>query len=257
MATIPFRLMTYNIKDGGGERLPRIAAVIRHHAPDVVILPEVMRVDALDELARGLSMTWRVGGGSAKGRKVGLLSRLPIFSTRTRRMGWRQVVVASVQLPHARKLTVCGLHLLPFHAWPFEWMRRLELRRLLAYLRRTEAALPVLAGDFNAIAPGDAADLSGAPAWVRAQTWPQGGKIVRFALPTLLEAGYIDAFRHLHPDDPGLTLPAAAPTVRLDYMFVPPALKGALRRCFVADEPDSVRTASDHLPLVADFELEG
>lgn len=255
MAATSFRLMTYNILNGGGDRMPAIAGIIRHHAPDVVILPEVMRVDALDELARTLSMSWRVSGGSAKGRKVGLLSRLPIFSTRTQRAGWRHVLVASMQLPHAKTLTVCGLHLVPYHAWPFEWVRRLELRRLLAYLRRTEATLPVLAGDFNAVAPGDEALLTGDPAWVRAQTWLQGGKIFRFALKTALDAGYIDAFRQLHPDDAGFTLPAAAPNVRLDYVFVPPALKASVRRCFVAHEPDSVRTASDHLPVVADFEF--
>ncbi len=256
MATIPFRLMTYNILDGGGPRREAITDIIRHHAPDVVILPEVMQVEVLEQMARALSMTWRVGGGTAKGRKVGLLSRLPILNTRTRRLaGRRHGLATTVQLSNAQKLTVCGLHLIPFHTWPFECRRQLELRRLLAWLNQTEATLPLLAGDVNAIAPADEALMTNAPVWVKAQTWPQGGKILRFALKTLFNTGYIDAYRRLHPAEAGFTLPAAAPEVRLDYIFVPPALQASLRSCAVAEEPDAVRTASDHLPVVADFEF--
>jgi len=258
MATTAFRLMTYNILDGGAGRRQAITDIIRHHAPDVVILPEVMQVEVLEQMARSLAMAWRVGGGAAKGRKVGLLSRLPILNTRTRRLaGRRHGLVTTVQLPTAQKLTVCGLHLVPFHTWPFEWWRWLELRGLLAYLNRTEAALPLLAGDFNAIAPADEALMTNAPVWVKAQTWPQGGKILRLALNPLFEAGYIDAYRRLHPAEAGFTLPAAGPEVRLDYIFVPPALQASLRGCAVVESPEAVRAASDHLPVVADFEFGG
>ena len=37
----------------------------------------------------------------------------------------------------------------------------------------------------------------------------------------VLNAGYADTFRRLHPGDEGLTFPVWAPHVRLDYIFAP------------------------------------
>ncbi|MGH9407820.1 MAG: hypothetical protein ACRD1V_00040, partial [Vicinamibacterales bacterium] len=66
----------------------------------------------------------------------------------------------------------------------------------------------------------------------------------------VLDGGYADAFRALHPADPGLTLPAVAPQVRLDYVFVPSGQVDRVRQCNVIDSA-AARRASDHLPLLA------
>ena len=41
----------------------------------------------------------------------------------------------------------------------------------------------------------------------------------------LRDTAVVDAYRRLYPTDPGYTFPAAAPHVRLDYVFAP-ALPG-------------------------------
>jgi endonuclease/exonuclease/phosphatase family metal-dependent hydrolase len=66
----------------------------------------------------------------------------------------------------------------------------------------------------------------------------------------------VDCFRVLHPNDDGFTLPASDPKVRLDYVFADPALSPALRECRVVTEPAAVKIASDHLPVLAQFETE-
>jgi endonuclease/exonuclease/phosphatase family metal-dependent hydrolase len=66
------------------------------------------------------------------------------------------------------------------------------------------------------------------------------------------DGGYADAFRELHPADPGLTLPASKPQVRLDYLFVPAAHLARVTRCEVVRSAGAA-TASDHLPLLADL----
>jgi exodeoxyribonuclease-3 len=114
--------------------------------------------------------------------------------------------------------------------------------------------LHLLAGDFNTIAPEDQASLAEAPLWVKAQAWFQLGYLPRWALKLLLEAGYIDCFRKLHPKGEGFTLPSPRPQVRLDYVFATPRLAEALRECRVVTAPEKVTVASDHLPVLAEFE---
>ena len=61
------------------------------------------------------------------------------------------------------------------------------------------------------------------PLWLRILLRVDGG-IRTDVQDRLAAAGWVDAFRHLHPDDPGFTLPAVAPRIRLDYLLVPGAL---------------------------------
>jgi exonuclease III len=82
--------------------------------------------------------------------------------------------------------------------------------------------------------------------------WLSGGRVKWRTIQTVIDAGYADAFRLLHPDDPGLTVPAHDPQVRLDYAFVPAAYTDRIVRCEVVEHPDVPR-ASDHRPVVLDL----
>ena len=74
----------------------------------------------------------------------------------------------------------------------------------------------------------------------------------------VLGAGYTDAYRRLNPDVVGPTMPAAAPSVRLDYLMLGPDLAPALVACGHGGlEPSLLWAASDHLPLVVDLDLSG
>jgi endonuclease/exonuclease/phosphatase family metal-dependent hydrolase len=250
------RLMTYNVLDGGVGREAAIVEVIRAASPDVVVLQEVMEPVLLERMAATLKMAYRLARGSNAVRKVGLLSRLPILASRSHQL-WetaRSCLEVELQLPDGRKLTVYGLHLVAYHAWFCELWRCWELRRLLGYIRRTAPGPHLLAGDFNAITPGDQPRFDVAPLWVRAQFWFQAGHVLRYALNLLFDAGYVDCFRALHPHEDGFTLPASNPTVRLDYVFAAPTLSNRLHTCQVVTQPEAVRVASDHLPVLAEFE---
>ena len=90
------------------------------------------------------------------------------------------------------------------------------------------------------------------PAWIRALIWISGRKLQRESIQLVLDAGYTDGFRTLHPDDKGYTFPTWDPHVRLDYVFVPCAFKQRLAESVVITEPtDRIKAASDHCPLVA------
>jgi exonuclease III len=128
-----------------------------------------------------------------------------------------------------------------------------QVRALLRHIRRTPPGLHLLAGDFNTIAAGDRASLARAPLWVKAQAWFQLGYVPRWSLGPLLDGGYVDCFRELHPNEDGFTLPSVDPQVRLDYVFAAPSLKDALRECRVVTSPKVVMSASDHMLVLAEF----
>lgn len=77
----------------------------------------------------------------------------------------------------------------------------------------------------------------------------------RGSIRLLRNAGYVDSFRRMNPDEWGFTCPAAAPAGRIDFIFASPELAERLAACRVITEADGVRAeeASDHLPVAADF----
>ena len=260
MASVKMRLLTYNILKGGEGREAEIVEVIRAAAPDVVVVPEVRSADSFRRIAAALGMAPRLAEG--RGRiplRVGLLSRLPVPSFRTLRLWpvWPGCIEATVRPNDGLPLTVYGVHLAAYYPWFLEWWRAHQVRALLGHVRRTAPGdRHLLAGDFNAVAPGDRASLADAPLWVRAQTWFQLGRVPRRALRPLLDAGYVDCFREMRPREDGFTLPSTGPRVRLDYVFAAPALAGVLSGCRVVKEPAAAASASDHLPVMAEFGLE-
>ncbi len=259
VAPAKMRLLTYNILRGGQEREAEIVEVIRAVAPDVVIVQEALEVAHFQRIAAALDMTPRLAESRERiSLRVGLLSRLPVLDSRTLHLWpvWPGCLEATVQLANGRPLTVFGLHLAAYYPWFLEWWRTYQLRALLRYIRQTAPGQHLLAGDFNAVARGDRASLARAPLWVKAQTWFQLGYIPRWALETLLDEGYVDCFRKLHPEEDGFTLPSLRPQVRLDYVFAAPPLVEALRECRVITSPGGVALASDHLPVLAEFEWE-
>jgi endonuclease/exonuclease/phosphatase family metal-dependent hydrolase len=256
MAPMKVRLLTYNILKGGKEREAQIVEVIRSVDPDVVVVQEVLEVDRFCQIATALGMSSYLAQNQGRlPLRVGLLSRLPVLDFHTLRLWpvWPGCLQATVQLANGHTLTVFGLHLAAYYPWFLEWWRVYQVRTLLRYIRRMAPGWHLLAGDFNTIAPGDRASLEQAPLWVKAQAWFQLGYIPRWALGSLINAGYADCFRKLHPEEDGFTLPSVHPQVRLDYVFAAPSLNNALRECRVITSPKTVTSASDHLPVLTEF----
>ncbi len=77
----------------------------------------------------------------------------------------------------------------------------------------------------------------------------------RGGIDLLLQAGYVDCFRQVHPHERGFTCPAVAPAGRIDFIFASPELASRLSSSDVVAEVPGilVHTASDHLAVCADF----
>jgi endonuclease/exonuclease/phosphatase family metal-dependent hydrolase len=244
------KLLSYNIRYGGRGREHHIASVIDRTRPDVVILQEATDPRVVERIATLCHMpAW----GSRPGRSVGFLSRLEIAHYEWHRPpGTRhpflELVVDGIDL------RVFGLHLSAIHSRWTEQRRVRELRSLLGGIERHREGFHLLAGDFNALAPGELFDASRMPARLRTLVWLSGGDARRDAINLILRDGYADGFRLLHPFERGYTFPTWDPHVRLDYVFMPVAYARRLRTCEVVDGDAPIGQASDHFPLLAEID---
>jgi endonuclease/exonuclease/phosphatase family metal-dependent hydrolase len=243
------RLLSYNIRYGGTGREAALAAVIRVAAPDLVVLQEASKPAVVEQLARDTGMTqW----GARAGHSLGFLSRIPIDAAWHRPRVSRHAFLEIT--PAGTPWRVFGVHLSAVHAAWTERRRVYELRALLAAIGREQPGPHALVGDFNTLAPGELLDARKLPARLRALVWLSGGRIRWRTIQTVLDAGYVDAFRHCHPDLVGNTFPTWDPHVRLDYLFIPGGFIAGVRACdvLVRAEP---KDASDHFPLCAELDV--
>ena len=239
------RLVSYNIRFGGGGRLAFIGAVLASLEPDVVLLQEATDPMAIDRIAHtaGLGHVYRRPGWS-----VAALAAAPLrgheWHRPGRARGFLEVVPAGD--PHIR---LVGLHLPAGMSARGERARVRSVDTLLEWAGGAVDDNTVLMGDLNSVSSGDVPRVAAMPLWLRLLLRFDGG-IRTDVQDRLAAAGWVDAFRHLHPDDPGYTLPALSPQVRLDYALLPPALLPQLTACSPAQDAPLVARASDHLPLV-------
>jgi exodeoxyribonuclease-3 len=129
-----------------------------------------------------------------------------------------------------------------------------ELRGLLAGIARHRQGFHVIAGDFNTLAPGEQLDVQRLPYRLKAIIWLTGRTIRWQTIQIMLDAGYVDGYRRLHPRDPGYTFPTWDPHVRLDYVFLPGAFVDRMRESRVVAGA-AAASASDHHPLLADLDV--
>ncbi len=252
------RLLTYNIREGGVGREEQIAEVIKTASPDVVALQEATHPIVVERIAKLAGFRY---SGSQHSHSTGFLSNVPVES-----FAWRQpprTRHALLEVKFAEGFP--RLFVLHLRAWFSKWSERRRARELRGLLNGIQEQLKkeqnafafhILAGDFNALAPGELFDSSPMPAWIRTMVWLSGRDIARSTIEMIQADGYVDAWRTLHSDqknDTGYTFPIWRPHVRLDYVFTPKEFASRFQACEVRQFPEAVRTASDHFPLLVDI----
>jgi endonuclease/exonuclease/phosphatase family metal-dependent hydrolase len=172
--------------------------------------------------------------------------------------------------------------------------RRAEVQEIMRSMEEKKGQAHLLMGDFNSIAPGDRLDASEILRYslrlrdknamyrrqkkqrepglterfivrlIRLLLWSRGGRrlidastplYTQGGIDLLLQEGYSDCFRTVHPQESGYTFPAANPSCRIDYIFASPELAQRLQGCEVVVGGEGVKgeAASDHLPVCAEF----
>lgn len=240
------RLLTYNVHRcvGTDRRLDvaRVAAVIAEYEPDIVCLQELDvgrartgHVDQAAAIARELSMTFRFNAAMRiEAEEYGdailtphperLIKAGPLPTIRgvpglePRGAVWAEIEIGG----HALNVVTTHLGLVPRE-------QRLQAAALVSkeWLGHPDATGPtLLAGDFNATSI----------------TRPYQTLVRKFA----------DSQRVLGQKPTLKTFPSAFPAIRIDHVFVSPHIR--VTGVSVPFSP-LARVASDHLPLILDFEI--
>lgn len=247
------RVMTWNIKTGGGARLPAIAAVVRRERPDILALQELRGFDRrrMAGFADALGMDAHLAP-SHFGQAVAVLVKAPLRITGRRSVSWALHHAAAV-VTVDDSLTVVSTHLNPFSPS----RRRREAIWLTAkYARRGDV---LLAGDLNSLDPfGDHdAAVAALETPYRKRHLNPDGSVSTDAMAAFRRGGFTDLWP-LTGEGDGRTAPttqgggAEFSGMRLDYILASPSMarRAGLSRVVRGGETEY---ASDHYPLVSTF----
>jgi endonuclease/exonuclease/phosphatase family metal-dependent hydrolase len=239
------RVVSYNIRFGGARRVAYLGRVLAELQPDVVLLQEATNPSVVDRLAGILDLphALRRPGWSV----AALLREEPRGHRWHRPPGLRGFLEVEPSIQGA-DVRLVNAHLAAGLSQRGERARLRQVEDLVAWQGGGADDRTLLVGDLNSVGQGDIPLVAGMPFWIRVLVRFDGG-IRTQVLDRLAEAGWFDAYRHLHPDDPGFTMPAGAPRVRLDYVMAPRALLPRIASCEPVDSPIAA-LASDHLPLL-------
>jgi endonuclease/exonuclease/phosphatase family metal-dependent hydrolase len=238
-------VLAYNIREGGSDRITVIAEIIRAQQPDAVALAEATDRATVEALATILHMPLTFGE-APNGFHLAWLCRLPIRRWQNHHGLGLAKTLLEIEIDWASTtVSLFATHLASRHdtTRPVD-----EVPAILTALRSLGDRPHLLAGDLNALRPDDPV---GNPPPGRVRRGDAAGA-PRRAIARLIEAGYVDSYRTVHPQTPGYTYPSDAPWLRLDYIFASPAMAQCLVACDLVTGEAPTR-ASDHLPIWAAF----
>lgn len=237
-------------------RLGHVTAWLESNQPDVLLLQELKGTDFPSEMLetagyQSASVTQKAYNG------VAVLSRLPMTTlgislpgedadehSRYLEVMIDGVRVVNIYLPNGNPVGTAKFE------YKLRWMDRL-LSAMSGW--KADGTPTVIGGDFNVI-PEDI-DCHKASSWVRdALFQPESRSRYR----AMLDLGFVDAFRRLHPDQAGLftfwdyfrQAFEHNRGVRIDHFLLSPTLAPRLEACEIDKGPRGQEKPSDHTPIV-------
>ena len=251
------KIATYNVNGVNG-RLPRLIEWLAETRPDVVCLQEIKTGDATFPARAiqdaGYAAIWHgqrahhgvailARGASLRELRRGLPGDDSDRESRYLEGETRGIIIASVYLPNGNPQPG------PRFDYKLAWFERLIGHAATLQPSTTPV---VLAGDFNVVPTDD--DIYNAWLWREdAVLQPES----RDAYRRLLEQGWVDATRHLHPRERIYTYWVNAQAFRrnqgfrMDFLLLNGALASTLRQSGVDAEYRSRERPSDHAPTWA------
>jgi len=234
-AVLPrMRVLSWNIRHGGGSRCSQIVTAILGHEADVVVLTEVRRSSAMlnDALATA-GWTHQAATplvGNANG--VVVLGRSPlevVDAGMPDRLRWVEVVVPTA-----------GVRIAATHLWIEKDSRDAEWEAVLTRAATIFSEPTLIIGDLNTGMHCE--DEAGA-------TFSCSRHMRR-----LIDAGWLDAWRKFHPGEREFTWFSTRGGkqlngFRIDHAFVSPSLTARVEACDYSHQ-ERVSGASDHSALV-------
>ena len=250
-----FKVASWN-SNSIGSRLTHVTTWLQAREPDVLLLQELKGTEFPSEVFKSLgyesvAVTQKAYNG------VAILSRHGIETV-------NRILVGDEADSHARFLEVIinGIRIVNIYlpngnpvgsekfAYKLAWMDRLN-QQMIRWKRDDVPTL--VGGDFNVI-PEDI-DCHKPSSWMHdALFQPEPRSRYR----ALLELGYTDAFRSLHPNEVGQFtfwdyFRQAFQNnrgIRIDHFLLSPVLAARLKACEIDRGPRALEKPSDHAPII-------
>src|ERR1700761_6962386 len=252
------KIATWNVNSIRA-RLDHVSMWIKEQQPDVLMMQE-LKADEFPALVfqalgyESVAVTQKAYNG------VAVLSRTPIETLRT-------ALAGDEADSHARylEMTIAGIRMVNIYLPNGNPVRSEKFPYKLAWMDRLikemaewrEKGLPVLVGgDFNVI-PEDI-DCHKPESWMRdALFQPE----TRSRYRALLELGYVDAFRSLHPEEAGQFTYwdyfrqafEKNRGIRIDHFLLSPDVAERLVSCQIDRGPRGLEKPSDHTPIFVEL----
>ncbi len=241
-------------------RLEHVTTWLKQREPDVLLLQELKGTEFPATVFKDLGYE-SVAVTQKSYNGVAILSRYPIKTIST-------TLAGDEADSHARFLetTIMGIRVANIYlpngnpvgsdkfAYKLAWMDRLS-KEMCAWQRENVPAL--IGGDFNVI-PEDI-DCHKPSSWIHdALFQPEPRERYR----ALLNLGYMDAFRSLHPGESGKftfwdyfrQAFEHNRGIRIDHFLLSPSLAERLKSCEIDVEPRAQEKPSDHAPIIVELQ---
>jgi len=232
------RLVTLNLRHGGGRRMPALLAALLDYVPDVLVLTEHRQNAASTLLREGLSAAGLyhqiASCDSPRVNHLLVAARHPLEAAPQRCLSFDRQRLLAVRMDRLRLVAV---HLPNLRAKLPHW------EALLRLARSGRRMSTVYMGDFNT--GHNVRDVEGGPFPFTASE----------QMEALLAKGWVDAWRHMHPRGREFSwLSHRSRGFRLDHAFLSPACAPRLR---AARFDHAVRETgmTDHSALIVDLQI--
>ena len=248
-------LVTWNVNSLKA-RIPRVLEFLEQFAPDVLCLQETKA-----EAATFPALELQAAGYESHHHSAGRWAGVAILARKGLALENPTCGLAGEMVPSEARwceATVGGLRIASVYVTNGREIGTPPFEEKLAFLDAMAARAPhvdAILGDFN-VAPTDA-DVYDPAAFVGStHVTPEE----RSRLEAILDKGFVDAYRHLHPDTPQFTWWDYRQGhfhrglgMRLDLALLREELAPRLRRCGIERDYRKGTKPSDHAPLVVEL----
>ncbi|HVA97027.1 MAG TPA: endonuclease/exonuclease/phosphatase family protein [Candidatus Acidoferrales bacterium] len=252
------KLMSYNILDGGVDRLPLIIDAIKKEAPDYLTINEANTFaqddnKILKELTQQIDLPYfDVALSEEYDYHVAAFSKYPFKHTTKPHPLTRACLITLIDTDLG-ELSVASLHLTPYA----EDLRHPEIDLIIKAQKQYENR--ILMGDMNSLSQSDNYDSQIIQQFTVAQLkkFTTDTQIRFDAINKILSVGYYDVAKELEKNKENtVPTPTSKDTshsqMRLDYIFISDSLLPHLKDYSVVKNKITDK-ASDHYPIIAEL----
>lgn len=240
-------------------RLDNVGDWLQSANVDVLLLQELKGESFPEDIFKEWGYAHQIVVGQKAYNGVALLSKLPIADPIRALPGDDADAQARFVGGTVGGIRIYGLYLpngnpkgTEKFSYKLAWMQRLHTYAANA-LAKNETVL--FTGDFNVIP--QSFDAKNPSRWVDDALYSPEA---RAAFQSLVNLGYIDAFRALHPEDHSYTFwdytggaLQRNDGIRIDHFLLSPEAADRLNACTIDKKPRTMEKASDHTPIIVDI----